>query len=189
MRIVAVLALFPCGLLLMSFLCASDRKLCFYGWGDQEDQYYGVGNDIYDAFAQFTPQWTPDGARVVFTVDLYEAGPVREIYVAESDGTGVTRIANAGRFNPTFPILGVFRLNRQSKRDDGMIFGSFKATQSPVYPIRDAVLAVNHASCPSLSSSGPRQWGESALNTSRLPGAPSLLARSWLYPPSTWRRR
>ena len=72
---------------------------------------------------------------------------------------------------PVFPILGVFRLNGQSKRDDGMIFGSCKASQSPVYPIRDAFLAVNHASCPSLSSSGPRQWGESALKTSRLPGA------------------
>ena len=90
---------------------------------------------------------------------------------------------------PVFPILGVFRLNGQSKRDDGMIFGSCKASQSPVYPIRDAFLAVNHASCPSLSSSGLRQWGESALKTSRLPGALSLLAKSWLYPPSTWRRR
>ena len=90
---------------------------------------------------------------------------------------------------PVFPILGVFRLNGQPKRDDGMIFGSCKARQSPVYPIRDAFLAVNHASCPSLSSSGPRQWGESALKTSRLPGALSLLAKSWLYPPSAWRRR
>ena len=77
---------------------------------------------------------------------------------------------------PVFPILGVFRLNGQSKRDDGMIFGSCKAIQSPVYPIWDAFLAVNHASCPSLSSSGPRQWGESALKTSRLPGA---LSPSW----------
>ena len=92
-------------------------------------------------------------------------------------------------FWPVFPILGVFRLNGQPKRDDGMIFGSCKARQSPVYPIRDAFLAVNHASCPSLSSSGPRQWGESALKTSRLPGALSLLAKSWLYPPSAWRRR
>ena len=95
----------------------------------------------------------------------------------------------AVQYNPVFPILGVFRLNGQSKRDDGMIFGSCKASQSPVYPIRDAFLAVNHASCPSLSSSGLRQWGESALKTSRLPGALSLLAKSWLYPPSTWRRR
>ena len=44
-----------------------------------------------------------------------------------------------------------------------MIFGSCKASQTSVYPIRDAILAVNHASCLSLSSSGPRQWGESAL--------------------------
>ena len=92
-------------------------------------------------------------------------------------------------YRPIFPILGVFRLNGQSKRDDGMIFGSCKASQSPVYPIRDAFLAVTHASCPSLSSSAPRQWSESALKTSRLPGALSLLARSWLYSPSAWRRR
>ena len=64
---------------------------------------------------------------------------------------------------PGFPILGVFRLKGQPKRDDGMIFGSCKAIQSPVYPIRDGILAVNYASCPSLSSSGPRQWGESGL--------------------------
>ena len=90
---------------------------------------------------------------------------------------------------PGFPILGVFRLKGQSKRDGSIIVRSCKASLSPVYPIRDAFLAVNHASCPSLSSSGPRQWGESALKTSRLPGALSLLAKSWLYPPSAWRRR
>ena len=93
------------------------------------------------------------------------------------------------RFNPVFPISGVFRLKGQPNRDNGMIFRSCKASQSPVYPIRDAILAVNHASCPSLSSSAPRQCGETALKTSRLPGALSLLAKSWLYPPSAWRRR
>ena len=101
----------------------------------------------------------------------------------------VGALGSIDEVKPVFPILGVFRLNGQPKRDDGMIFGSCKARQSPVYPIRDAFLAVNHASCPSLSSSGPRQWGESALKTSRLPGALSLLAKSWLYPPSAWRRR
>ena len=48
--------------------------------------------------------------------------------------------------SPIFPILGVFRLKGQSKRDSGIIFRSCKAIQSPVYPIRDAILAVNHAS-------------------------------------------
>ena len=67
-------------------------------------------------------------------------------------------------FHPVFPILGVFRLNGQPKRDGSIIVRSCKASQSPVYPIRDAILAVNHVSCPSLSSSGPRQWGESALS-------------------------
>ena len=46
-----------------------------------------------------------------------------------------------------------------SKRDGGIIVRSCKASQSPVYPIRDAILAVNHASCPSLSSSGPTPMG------------------------------
>ena len=62
-----------------------------------------------------------------------------------------------------FPILGVFRLRGQPKRDGSIIVRSCKSSQSPVYPIRDAILAVNHASCPSLSSSGSHQWGESAL--------------------------
>ena len=39
---------------------------------------------------------------------------------------------------------------------------------------KGCVLAVNHG--PSLSSTGPRQWGESAGKTSRLPGA---LSPSW----------
>ena len=101
----------------------------------------------------------------------------------------VRLLTKAAAIQPGFPIWAVFRLKGQPKRDSGIIFGSCKASQSPVYPIRDAILAVNHVSCPSLLSSGPREWGESALKTSRLPGALSLLARSWLYPPSAWRRR
>ena len=60
---------------------------------------------------------------------------------------------------PGFPILGVFWLIGQPKRDGSIIVRSYKASQSPVYPIRDAILAVNHASCPSLSSSGPPPMG------------------------------
>ena len=45
--------------------------------------------------------------------------------------------------HPVFPILGVFRLKGQSKRDSGIVVRSCKASQSPVYPIRDAILAVN----------------------------------------------
>ena len=63
--------------------------------------------------------------------------------------------ASENVMKPGFPILGVFRLNGQPKRDNGMIFGSCKATQSPVYPIRDAILAVNHASCPSFRLRSP----------------------------------
>ena len=36
---------------------------------------------------------------------------------------------------PEFPILGVFRLNGQPKRDGSIIFRSCKAIQSPVYPL------------------------------------------------------
>ena len=60
---------------------------------------------------------------------------------------------------PTFPILGVFRLKGQPKRDSGSIVRSCKASQSPAYPIRDAVAVVEHPSCPSSSSSCPLPVG------------------------------
>ena len=60
---------------------------------------------------------------------------------------------------PGFPILGVFRLKGQPKRDSGSIVRSCKATQSPVYPIRDAFAVVEHPSCPSSSSSCPLPVG------------------------------
>ena len=93
---------------------------------------------------------TPDGnpAKKTISVGEYKVTPNKVI-----TSTGETL------FYPVFPILGVFRLNRQSKRDSGSIVRSCKAIQSPVYPIRDAILAVNHASCPSLSSSGPPPIG------------------------------
>ena len=80
--------------------------------------------------------------------------------------------------------MGVFRLTGQPKRDNCIIVRSCKASQWSVYPIRDAILAVNHASCPSLSPSAPCQWGESALKTSRLPGArsPSWQDRGCILP-------
>ena len=63
--------------------------------------------------------------------------------------SAILRVAS----RPGFPILGVFRLKGQPKRDGSTIFRSCKASQSPVYPVRDTVLAVNHASCLSLSRS------------------------------------
>ena len=60
---------------------------------------------------------------------------------------------------PGFPILGVFRLNGQPKRDGISIVRSCKASQSPVYPIRDAFAVVEHPSCPSSSSSCPLPVG------------------------------
>ena len=59
----------------------------------------------------------------------------------------------------------------QPKRDSGIIFGSCKASQvSGLSNKGFAILAVSdHVSCPSLSSSGPREWGESALKTKPTP--------------------
>ena len=58
-------------------------------------------------------------------------------------------------------------LKGQPKRDDSITVKFWKATQSQVYPIRDAIPAVNHASCPTLSPSGPRHfWGRSTLTNS-----------------------
>ena len=119
---------------------------------------------------------------VCFSITIRQHKGLRELIEAipEQDWTPIPYWMDGGAAEttyPVFPILGP--LNGQPKRDDGMIFGSCKASQSPVYPIRDAILAVNHVSCPSA-----RLWGEPALKTSRLPGALSLLARSWLHPPS-----
>ena len=85
-------------------------------------------------------------------------------------------MAESDKRIPGFPILAVFRLKGQPKRDGNIIFRSCKASQSPVYPIRDAVLAVNYATCPSSSSSGPRQWGESGLALVDV-GTPGRVAR------------
>ena len=58
-----------------------------------------------------------------------------------------------------FPILAVFRLKGQPKRDGSIIVRSCKASQSPVYPIRDAFAVVEHPSCPSSSSLCPLPVG------------------------------
>ena len=79
--------------------------------------------------------------------------------VAGFISNGVLHGISVLAFYPGFPILGVFRLNGQPKRDDGMIFGSCKASQSPVYPTRDAFAVVEHPSCPSSSSSCPLPVG------------------------------
>ena len=63
------------------------------------------------------------------------------------------------QISPTFPILGVFRLKGQPKRDGSTIVRSCKASQSPVCPIRDAFAVVEHPSCPFLSSSCPLPVG------------------------------
>ena len=69
------------------------------------------------------------------------------------------RKLQSGTYYPTFPILGVFRLKGQPKRDSGIIVRYCKASQSPVYPIRDTFAVVDHPSCPSSSSSCPLPVG------------------------------
>ena len=56
---------------------------------------------------------------------------------------------------PGFPILAVFRLKGQPKRDGSITVRSCEASQSPVYPTRDAFAVVEHPSCRSSSSSCP----------------------------------
>ena len=60
---------------------------------------------------------------------------------------------------PGYPILAVLRLKGQPKRDGSIIVRSCKASQSPVYPTRDAFAVVEHPSCPSSSSSCPLPVG------------------------------
>ena len=81
------------------------------------------------------------------------------ILLSFANGWSSRMQCNVEDVQPGFPILGVFRLKGQSKRDGSIIVRSCKASLSPVYPIRDAIPAVNHASCPSLSSSGPPPMG------------------------------
>ena len=90
---------------------------------------------------------------------------------------------------PIFPILGVFRLNGQPKRDGSIIVRSCKASQSPVYPIRDAFAVVEHPSCPSSSSlgkgliipvsSGGRLWKASGSSMRGLVGRVRLETGGW----------
>ena len=103
MRIWVLPVLFSCGLLFMN--CGLDKPLCFYGWGEQFDRYAGVRVDIEDSFPRFVPQWTPDGADVVFAVEHWSSiDPFHEelpkpgirIYVAASDGSSLVPINNYG---------------------------------------------------------------------------------------------
>ena len=90
----------------------------------------------------------------------WEIGALYWNCLGSSDGDEVLACEKVRRkYLDEFLILGVFRLKGQSKRDGSIIVRSCKASLSPVYPIRDAIPAVNHASCPSLSSSGPPPMG------------------------------
>ena len=136
------------------------------------------------------------GCAVAAPFGLYDAQQILDaswvgVPLASWPGFDLTPSAEFWALLPAFAVVTL--VGAIETIGDGVaiqrVSGSCKASQSPVNPIRDAILAVNHVSCPSLSSSGPRQWGESVLKTSRLPGALSLLTRSWLHSPSAWGRR
>ena len=83
---------------------------------------------------------------------------------------------------PGFPILGVFRLNGQPKRDDGMIFGSCKASQSSgttaessqrVLPFLDPLLG-----CPRRSGSF-LQWSWDSRHVRDDEAHPRETRRPW----------
>ena len=84
---------------------------------------------------------------------------VVDLDVLEKDAGLCRVLREVESYGPTFPILGVFRLKGQPKRDGSIIVRSCKASQSPAYPIRDAVAVVEHPSCPSSSSSCPLPVG------------------------------
>ena len=69
-------------------------------------------------------------------VGLMDKSPYAESNVSSFPSRLGIETEDPPGIRPGFPILGVFRLKGQPKRDDGMIFGSCKASQTPVYPIR-----------------------------------------------------
>ena len=107
-------------------------------------------------------RWDNDewAAYVHFNKTLLEARLTRSAFaIVDLQGEPKKSDVHLEDVLSVFPIWAVSKLNGQPKRDGSIIVRSCKATQSPVYPIRDAILAVNHASCPSLSSSGPPPMG------------------------------
>ena len=121
------------------------------------DIYYGV-LDSYPIL--------PDSQRakdfLIVQAQYAPAGHQEEPYRLEDMPGGGTVLLNSedvDSIQPGFPILGVFRLKGQPKRDSGSIVRSCKASQSPVYPMRDAIAVVEHPSCPSSSSSCPLPVG------------------------------
>ena len=83
----------------------------------------------------------------------------------KSDAEGLRKAREeAIRIHPTdiirdFPYWESSGSRGSPKRDSSIIVRSCKASQSPVYPIRDAFAVVEHPSCPSSSSSCPLPVG------------------------------
>ena len=114
-----------------------------YPKGDGERAFYAGAEEMVTRWSRRAGCDWPEDRQPHATLDLdqYVPGPETQA------------------FSPGFPILGVFRLKGQPKRDSGSIVRSCKASQSPVYPIRDAFAVVEHPSCPSSSSSCPLPVG------------------------------
>ena len=100
---------------------------------------------------QFYLRCDPSKISPLFVVHSFKTLEGQHLLLANTSSTGVPSIAR--------PVTYLRRLKGQPKRDVSIIVRSCKATQSPVYPIRDAFAVVEHPSCPSSSSSCPLPVG------------------------------
>ena len=129
------------------------------GTTDAEFAGSNIAHEVAHYYWSGNADWVDEGAAEFMASIIERDRTGRSIGATNSPCPHARNIAELERLDPGFPILGVFRLKGQSKRDGSIIVRSCKASLSPVYPIRDAIPAVNHASCPSLSSSGPPPMG------------------------------
>ena len=83
---------------------------------------------------------------------------------------------------PVFPILGVFRLKGQPKRDGSIIVRSARPVNRRFIRLRDAILAVNHDSCPPFSSSYTGQWGRRRIEDKPTPWSALPLGKIVVVP-------
>jgi TolB protein len=90
----------------------------------------------YPNFGNHSPQWTPDGKKIVYVSEVNDGLP--EIYIMNSDGSGTTRLTDAARRNENPRVSGdgshiYFTSNRDlSYGFDIFIMGIDGTHQSPL---------------------------------------------------------